>query len=87
MSPSYRRGYLAGLRGQGIDACPYEGHCTASMTLQRRWMDGRFDAITRRRKRRKRYAVRRKSVRTKWPRSNYARSRLVEILREARLWS
>lgn len=90
MTLAYQLGYRAGLRDrQGkkyVRACIYEGHNSASMELQLQWMDGWFDAFTRRRSKglkRKNLKPRRPYARVRWPRSEYARRRLESLL-EAR---
>jgi hypothetical protein len=85
MSLAYELGYRAGLRERAgknyVRACPFEGHNSASMELQLRWMAGWFDAYTRRRSKelkRKNLKPRRPNARVRWPRSEYAR-RLVQV--------
>lgn len=87
MTRAYQLGYTAGLRErQGkkyIRECPFEGHNDASMVLQLAWMDGWFDAFTRRRSKnlkRKNLRPRRPYARVRWPRSEYARRRLESLL-------
>jgi hypothetical protein len=90
MTLAYQLGYTAGLRDrQGkkyVRACCYEGHNDASLKLQLEWMDGWFDAFTRRRSKnlkRKNLKPRRPHARVRWPRSEYARRRLESLLEVA----
>ena len=84
MTRAYELGYAAGLRNRDIGHCPYEGHCEGSLYLQLQWMTGRFDAITKPRVvRRKNLKPRRPYARVRWPRSEYARQRLRELLHVA----
>lgn len=85
-SRAYARGFSAAKRRRTIAYCPYEGHSDASLALQLEWMTGHFDAMTcpgSGRQRGTRWAHR-KIVRTRWPRSQYARRRVLEELGIAR---
>ena len=80
---AYTRGYAAALRCRSINrlpVCPYEGHTDQSMAMQREFMDGVFDALTKPRRQRGTLRAHRKSVRKHWPRSTYARARVMEAL-------
>jgi ribosome modulation factor len=79
---AYQHGYAAGRLRKSRGECPYEGHCDASMTLQLQWMAGHFDAVTGKRlvTHRRSHLTRRKTVRIRWPRRDYSRKRLAEIL-------
>jgi len=83
MTIAYMRGHRGGMRRIKPGSCPYEGHTDASMALQMEWMRGYFDGLTapvRVRKRGPRVTYR-KSVRRGWPKSEYARKRVQELLR------
>lgn len=87
MTRAYQLGYTAGLRErQGkkyIRECPFEGHCDSSFSLQLQWMDGWFDAFTRRRSKNLKRAnlrPRKTTARVRWPRNEYARRRLEALL-------
>lgn len=82
-SVAYLSGFDSGRSGRNIGSCPYEGHNDASLEMQRLWMAGNFDAVTgawRTRRIRPRHITKRKSVRVRWPRSQYARRRLEAII-------
>lgn len=86
MSHAYQLGYAAGLLKKYARQCPYEGHDAASMEMQLRWADGWFDGRTKlRSKNLKHQNLKRKNLkprrtaRTRWPKSPYARRRLEEL--------
>lgn len=78
---AYLHGHRAGQRGKPPCA-PYEGHTDASMSLQQEWLRGWFDGTTGVvvRQARKRGPSHRRTVRKRWPRSEYARMRVREYL-------
>jgi len=82
MTRVYAMGYQAGRCRWPVGSCPYEGATDASMALQQQWMDGYFDGLTKHvPKRRKGPRVTyRKTVRVRWPRSEYARERVRAAL-------
>lgn len=76
---AYQRGYAAGLKGKDRDACPYEGHNLGSLALKQQWLAGRRDAIAGVPLPVREHLTRRKSVRTRWPKSPYVRRLLEEL--------
>lgn len=85
MTHAYRRGHTAAMRCRSLGrfpSCPYEGHSDQSFAMQLEFMSGVFDALTRHEPPHRRGTVRahRKVVRKRWPRSQYARERLIQAL-------
>ena len=76
---AYQRGHKAGLNGDPPESCPYLGLCCGSRVLRMRWMQGLFEGyfgapvIPR-------SVTYRKTIRRHWPRSEYARRRVMELL-------
>ena len=81
---AYHRGFSAATRRWPAACCPFEGDTEASASLRARWLEGFAAglAVTDPKPRpvTRLFLTKRRSVRTRWPRSTYARKRLQQLL-------
>ncbi len=80
----YHRGFSAATRGWAASYCPFEGDTDASASLRKRWLAGHAAALAvetpKPRAVVRRFLTKRRIVRKRWPRSNYARRRVQALL-------